>query len=69
MRSLKRLFYIGTFDIVDPVMQCSSQIHMIIILPEPVNDLIIQWTSHQPYLMSVLKKRKCEGGRHLSCSN
>ena len=36
---------------------------------ESGNDLIIQWTSHQPYLMSVLKKRKCEGGRHLSCSN
>ena len=51
---------------MDTIVERSSQIHMVVILPQAVNDRIVQRTSHQTYLMTILKKRKCKGGSHLS---
>ena len=69
IRPIQGLSQFLNLVIFDSVMKSPLQSNVIIVHTQPVDDFPVQGRSHQPYLMSVLKCRKCDRGIHLTRTN
>ena len=66
--ALERFLQLFDLIIFDPVMKCSLQCDVIVVLSESVNDLPVQRGSDESDFMPVFKSRECDRRVHLPCA-